>query len=137
MLSVCFMRVKLVFSPSRKELHRSDMELLSVRDVLSVGELHGSPHGAGETLIHASRARRRRQLQAGADHVTHDCETKIENLSPSKHVRNADWISIISCNQRKPILYWLNSRRLQLIRVLVHHKHMNNRGPVDNSTNVN
>lgn len=76
------MRVKLVFSPPRKELHRSDMELLSVRDVLSVGELHGSPHGAGETLIRASWARRPHQLQAGADHVTHDCETKIKKPQP-------------------------------------------------------
>lgn len=138
MPSVCFMQVKLVFSPPRKELHRSDVELLSVRDVLSIGELHGSLHRTGETLIHAGRAHRRRQLQACADHVTHNCKTKKKKtLSPSKYVKNADGINIISCNQRPPYLYWLNCRRLQHIRLLVHPKHMNNRGPVDNSTNVN
>lgn len=135
---MCFMRVKLVFSPPRKELHRSDMELLSVRDVLSVGELHGSPHGAGETLVRASRARRPHQLQAGADHVTHDCETKIEKPQP---IQTCEKMLIGSVSflatKWKPILYRLNSRRLQHIRLLVHHKHMNNRGSVDNSTNVN
>lgn len=73
---VIFYTDKLFISPPRKELHRSDMELLSVRDVLNVGELHSSPHRTSETLIQAGRAHRRHQLQACADHVTHNCKTK-------------------------------------------------------------
>lgn len=71
-----------VVSPLRKELHRSDMELLSVRDVLSIGELHGPPHRTSETLIQTGRARSPHQLQACADHVTHNCKRKKKTSSP-------------------------------------------------------
>lgn len=93
---------KLVFSPPRNELHRSDVELLPVRDVLSVGELHGSPHRTGETLIHAGRAQRPHQLQACADHVTHNLQDKIRKkkpLSPSTYAKHAD--GSCQCNQFK------------------------------------
>lgn len=70
-------------SPSRKEFYRSDVELLSVGDVLSISELYGSPHRPGQTLIQTGRAARPHQLQACADHVTHNCKRKKNQVAPT------------------------------------------------------
>lgn len=80
-------------SPVGEVLHGRDMEPLSGGEGLAVGQLHGSPHSAGQPLVQTSGARRRHQLQPRTDHMTHDCGGKTESreVFPVHVMKTACW----------------------------------------------
>lgn len=57
--------------PTWEELYGLDMEPLSGREVLAVGQVHGPPHSTGQTLVQTGGACCSNQLEARTDHVAH------------------------------------------------------------------
>lgn len=90
-------------SPLGEELHGLDVEPLSGCDVLIVRQLHRSLHSASQALVQTQGARRPHQLQAGADHVAHNCRVNTQKQDDfvSRQTANLPttvaWLQSLSC----------------------------------------
>lgn len=60
-------------SPLGEELHGLDVEPLSGRDVLTLGQFQGPLHGPGQAPVQTRGAGRPHQFQTRADHTAHHC----------------------------------------------------------------